>query len=280
MPRRSCRLRSGAHACLDAERRHRLFPRRRRPGTGPPQRPEDDRLRRFAVCALPGQVPLRRGAAGARPSRAAMRAGARRRLAGRAAGLAGRLVRQAEPARRQDRHLAGFALPESRPCAGAQPPGFFRLSRRCRRAALCRRAAMSGRVSSAVEPEAGVEALGVVFVDSGGDFQTMDDSLALYGETGAAAKARAAMRSRTCCRWRQRSRPPPSGSADRRPADAGAWASRRVFARFQGRGGRHRAPHRIRGMPGPALLRLPRLLPLAMGPRPGRRDGRNAAASS
>ena len=41
----------------------------------------------------------------------------------------------------------------------------------------------------AVEPGAGADALGVVFVDSGGDFQTMDDSLALYGDTGAAAKA-------------------------------------------------------------------------------------------
>ncbi|MEP9387025.1 D-alanine:D-lactate ligase-like protein [Mesorhizobium sp. KR9-304] len=41
----------------------------------------------------------------------------------------------------------------------------------------------------AVRPEAGPEALGIVFVDSGGDFQTMDDSLALYGETGAEAIA-------------------------------------------------------------------------------------------
>src|SRR5690606_10656935 len=39
-----------------------------------------------------------------------------------------------------------------------------------------------------VEPDAGVEALGVSFVDSGADFQTMKDSLALYGETGEAAK--------------------------------------------------------------------------------------------
>ncbi|TPK69742.1 D-alanine:D-lactate ligase-like protein [Mesorhizobium sp. B2-4-15] len=38
-------------------------------------------------------------------------------------------------------------------------------------------------------PEAGVEALGIAFVDSGADFQTMADSLALYGETGEAAKA-------------------------------------------------------------------------------------------
>lgn len=38
-------------------------------------------------------------------------------------------------------------------------------------------------------PQVGVEALGVAFVDSGADFQTMADSLALYGETGEAAKA-------------------------------------------------------------------------------------------
>jgi D-alanine-D-alanine ligase len=37
-------------------------------------------------------------------------------------------------------------------------------------------------------PETGVEALGITFVDSGGDFQTMEDSLALYGETGASAR--------------------------------------------------------------------------------------------
>ncbi|HEY6633519.1 MAG TPA: D-alanine:D-lactate ligase-like protein [Rhizobiaceae bacterium] len=41
----------------------------------------------------------------------------------------------------------------------------------------------------AVPAGAGPEALGVFLVDSGGDFQTMDDSLALYGETGAAAAA-------------------------------------------------------------------------------------------
>ncbi|WP_187969646.1 D-alanine:D-lactate ligase-like protein [Aquibium microcysteis] len=41
----------------------------------------------------------------------------------------------------------------------------------------------------AVEPGAGAEAVGVVFVDSGGDFQTMTDSLALYGDTGSAARA-------------------------------------------------------------------------------------------
>lgn len=41
----------------------------------------------------------------------------------------------------------------------------------------------------AVGPSAGVDRLGICFVDSGGDFQTMQDSLALYGETGAAASA-------------------------------------------------------------------------------------------
>jgi D-alanine-D-alanine ligase-like ATP-grasp enzyme len=41
----------------------------------------------------------------------------------------------------------------------------------------------------AVEPSAGIEALAVSFVESGADFQTMDDSMALYGETGAEAKA-------------------------------------------------------------------------------------------
>jgi D-alanine-D-alanine ligase len=41
----------------------------------------------------------------------------------------------------------------------------------------------------AVEPGTGVDRLGVYFVDSGGDFQTMADSLALYGDTGAAARA-------------------------------------------------------------------------------------------
>lgn len=40
-----------------------------------------------------------------------------------------------------------------------------------------------------LEPDAGVEALGIYFVDSGGDFQTMEDSLALYGDTGSEAKA-------------------------------------------------------------------------------------------
>jgi len=41
----------------------------------------------------------------------------------------------------------------------------------------------------AVQPAAGTDALGVSFVESGADFQTMADSLALYGGTGAAAKA-------------------------------------------------------------------------------------------
>jgi len=41
----------------------------------------------------------------------------------------------------------------------------------------------------AVERSASVEMLGVSFVDSGSDFQTMRESLALYGQTGQAAKA-------------------------------------------------------------------------------------------
>ena len=39
----------------------------------------------------------------------------------------------------------------------------------------------------AVRPDAGPAALGVFFVDSGADFQTMEDSMALYGDTGAEA---------------------------------------------------------------------------------------------
>lgn len=41
----------------------------------------------------------------------------------------------------------------------------------------------------AVDPAAGIEALGVAFVDSGADFQIMAESMALYGETGEAAKS-------------------------------------------------------------------------------------------
>lgn len=40
------------------------------------------------------------------------------------------------------------------------------------------------------ETGAGAEAFGMSFVDAGGDFQTMQDSLALYGKTGAEARAR------------------------------------------------------------------------------------------
>lgn len=40
----------------------------------------------------------------------------------------------------------------------------------------------------AVDPDADMRALGVSLVESGGDFQTMADSLALYGETGEAAR--------------------------------------------------------------------------------------------
>ena len=39
-----------------------------------------------------------------------------------------------------------------------------------------------------LKPETGVEALGVALVESGGDFQTMADSMALYGDTGQATR--------------------------------------------------------------------------------------------
>ncbi|TIQ30445.1 MAG: D-alanine:D-lactate ligase-like protein [Mesorhizobium sp.] len=39
-----------------------------------------------------------------------------------------------------------------------------------------------------LKQETGVEALGVAFVESGADFQTMADSMALYGDTGQAAR--------------------------------------------------------------------------------------------
>ena len=41
----------------------------------------------------------------------------------------------------------------------------------------------------AVAPDAGADALSIAFVEAGTDFQTMADSLALYGETGARAMA-------------------------------------------------------------------------------------------
>ena len=48
----------------------------------------------------------------------------------------------------------------------------------------------NGRASFlGLKPDTGVEALGIAFVDSVGDFQTMADSLALYGDTGQAARA-------------------------------------------------------------------------------------------
>ncbi|OBQ77538.1 MULTISPECIES: D-alanine:D-lactate ligase-like protein [unclassified Mesorhizobium] len=39
-----------------------------------------------------------------------------------------------------------------------------------------------------LKPDTGVEALGIAFVESGGDFQTMADSMALYGDSGQAAR--------------------------------------------------------------------------------------------
>ena len=130
----------------------------------------------------------------------------------------------------------------------------------------------------AVEPEAGVERLAACFVDSGADFQTMADSLALYGETGSAAKATG--------RYEE-----PKLVAVEAVQPAAAPAIRQVAAvlmkglglrdvfsdRLQGRGGRHAASDRIRSLPGAPLLRLPRLLPAAMGLEPGCRHGRGGS---
>ena len=41
----------------------------------------------------------------------------------------------------------------------------------------------------AVDPGAGVKSLGIFFVESDGDFQTMADSMALYGDTGMARQS-------------------------------------------------------------------------------------------
>ena len=122
----------------------------------------------------------------------------------------------------------------------------------------------------AVEPEAGVERLAACFVDSGADFQTMDDSLALYGETGSVAKATGRYEEPKLVAVDAAQ--PAAAAAIREVAavpDEGAWTSRRVFDRLQGRGGRHAASDRIRGLPGAPVLRLPRLLPAAMGFEPG-----------
>ena len=148
----------------------------------------DHRLRRFAVCALPGQVPLRRGAAGAWPALARMRAGARRAMAGRAAAFAdGWFVKP-------NRLGSKIGIwPDSR-CRDLGHA--LELSRRVfagYRDAVVVQPYVAGRNVRAsflaVEPHAGAERLAAFFVDSGADFQTMADSLALYGETGAAAKA-------------------------------------------------------------------------------------------
>jgi hypothetical protein len=60
----------------------------------------------------------------------------RRRLARAGAAIGARPFRQAEPARRQDRHLAGFPLRRHPSRRNAEPPRLHRLPRRRRRAAL------------------------------------------------------------------------------------------------------------------------------------------------
>ena len=71
---------ASAFARVDADRRHRLFPRRRGACAGPAARTPHHRHGRHTVCAVPGQVPLRRGAAGAWTARAAGRARPRRAM--------------------------------------------------------------------------------------------------------------------------------------------------------------------------------------------------------
>ncbi len=157
----SRRPRSGPHAGVDADRRHRLFPRRRRTRAGPAERPDDHRLGRFAVRALPGQVPLRRGARRARPAVAAVRAGARRRVAGRAAGLrlpAGSSSRTGSVARSASGRIRTAATSAMRSSSAAASS---RLSRRRRGAALCRRAAMCAPASWPSSRTPGSRALGI-----------------------------------------------------------------------------------------------------------------------
>jgi D-alanine-D-alanine ligase len=83
-------------------------------------------------------------------------------------------------------------------------------------------------------PDAGIEALGVFLVDSGGDFQTMADSLALYGETGAAAKAAGAyVRSPSLWSVSLQAGPWPTGRSAISPARLmdGPRPARRLFHR-------------------------------------------------
>ena len=234
----------------------------------------DHRFRRFAVRALPGQVPLRRGACGARP-----------------AGAGGGLARNGEWL-----VAAGIAKPATSSSRTGSAPrsasGPIRAAESLDHALeLSRRvfaayrddvvvqpyvpAEMCVQAFSAVTPEAGVEALGVFFVDSGGDFQTMADSMALYGETGATRQGR-----RPLCR--AGTRPvvgtPAGGRPQRSARSAGADAGSACATCFRwicGSRRTDRPPDRVRGLPGSALFRLPRLLPGAMGHEPRRRHGRN-----
>ena len=133
----------------------------------------------------------------------------------------------------------------------------------------------------AVEPDAGVGAAGAFFVDSGGDFQTMADSLALYGETGASAKAEGRYEEPKLVAVADTQPAAAAGDrADRGDADARARPARRVLGGFPRRGGRQRPSHRVRGVPRPALLRFPRLLPHGMGLEPRRRDGRDGGGEA
>ena len=118
----------------------------------------------------------------------------------------------------------------------------------------------------AVEPQAGAERLAAFFVDSGADFQTMADSLALYGETGASAKAEGKYEEPKLVAVADTQPAAAAGDrAHRGDADARPRPARRVLAGFPGGGGRQRPSHRVRSVPRPALLRFPRLLPSGNG---------------
>ena len=178
------------HAGVDADRRHRLFPRRRGAGAGPAERLKtigaDDSL--FALC----QDKFRSGA-----------------VLG-ALGLpapAGGLARDGQWLVEPPPSPTGWFVKPNRlgskigiwPDSHCDDLGHaLELSRRvfaAYRDDVVVQPYVAGRNVRAsflaCEPDAGAERLAAFFVDSGADFQTMADSLALYGETGAAAKAAA-----------------------------------------------------------------------------------------
>ena len=131
-----------------------------------------------------------------------------------------------------------------------------------------------------VRPDAGPEALGIFFVDSGGDFQTMADSMALYGETGAdaAASGRYAEPELVAVEDSQ-----PEAARRIRAIAARlmrALGLRDVFSmdfRVEADDTVHLIEFEV--VPRLAVFRFPRLLPLAMGAQPRRGDGRHGCGA-